>query len=239
MSRLWTLLRADARNIAREPPLWASALLPWAFALALRFGFGDLVDFAAPWVDLEVYRLHIAAFLVVTPAMMIGWVVGFLLLDERDEKILAAIEVTPLGRDGFIRYRMVLPTLLALVVGGAVHLCAGLVAPGLLPASAAILLASLAAPLLALFLVAFADNKVEGLAMAKLGSLVVFSPFLAALVGGRWWSVAHLLPGTWSLRVFSGELAGLSALAAVACGLLLTVGYGAWLLRRIGAQIER
>ncbi len=239
MSCLRTLLRADARNIAREPPLWASALLPWAFALGLRFGFDHLVDFASPWVDLELYRLHIAAFLVVTPAMMIGWVVGFLLLDERDEKILAAIEATPLGRDGFIRYRMILPTLLALVVGVAIHLCSGLVTSGFLQATAAILLASLAAPLLALFLVAFADNKVEGLAMAKLGSLFVFLPFPAALVGGRWWSVAHLLPGTWSLRVFSGELVGLSALGAVACGLLLSAGYGAWLLRRIGAQIER
>lgn len=239
MSRLRSLLTADARNIAREPPLWASALLPWVFALGLRFGFVDLVLLASPWVDLELYRLHIAAFLLVTPAMMIGWVVGFLLLDERDEKILAAIEVTPLGRGGFVRYRMVLPTVLAILVALAVHLCAGLVAPGLVPVAAAILLSSLAAPLLALFLVAFASNKVEGLAMAKLGSLMVFLPLLAAVVGGRWWGVAHLLPGAWSLRVFSGELTGLASLAAIACGLALSVGYGAWLLRRIGRQIER
>jgi len=221
MTRALHLLRLDARNIAREPPLWACVVLPWVVACALRLGLPAISDFAAPWVDLGLYRPHIAAFVLVTPAMMIGWVVGFLLLDERDENILAAIEVTPLGRAGFIRYRLVLPTLLTIVTAALVHLCAGVLTPGLGPTAAAIVLSSLASPLLSLFLVAFAANKVEGLALAKLGSLMA------------------LLPGIWTVRVFSGEVRGLAAVGEAGCGLLLGALCGLWLLRRIGRRIER
>ena len=220
MSAWASLLAADARNIAREPPLWACVLLPWLLALGLRFGFASLEELTAPWIALGELRPHVAAFAVVMPGMMIGWVVGFLLLDERDDGVLAAIEVTPLGRGGFTRYRLLLPTLLTLVTAALVHLCAGVLAPGWGPTLTAIVAASAVAPLVALFLVGFAGNKVEGLALAKLASLLV------------------LLPGWWTMRMFTGGLDPRS-LAELAVGLSLAALAGAWLLRRVDRQIER
>ncbi len=243
--KIRVLLVADARNIAREPPLWISVLMPWVLALGLRFVMPMVSLVAAPWVDLELYRVHIAAFLLLIPSMMIGWVVGFLLLDERDERVFAAIEVTPLGRGGFLRYRMAALMIVVALTSAGVHICAGLVQISLGATLVAALLASLSAPLLALGLVAFAANKVEGLAIAKLGSVLVMLPILGSLVGGRFASVGLALPGGWALRVLELELEGAGAESAgsvvvqLGIGLVLATLYGALLLSRAGRRVER
>ncbi len=38
--------------------------------------------------------------------MLIGWVTGFLLLEDRDDGPLLAVDVTPIGKCGFLAYRV-------------------------------------------------------------------------------------------------------------------------------------
>ena len=47
---------------------------------------------------------------------LIGWVTGFLLLEDRDEGTLLALDVTPVGKSGFLLYRVGVTATLAVAL---------------------------------------------------------------------------------------------------------------------------
>jgi fluoroquinolone transport system permease protein len=109
---------------------------------------------------------------LMTAPGMVGMVIGFLFLDERDARTLTALRTTPLSMRQYLLYRVALP----LVLGTASTLI-GYPLTGLTPLSLTTLLpivvvASLSAPLLALVLAVAAPNKVAGFAVVKVLNLV-------------------------------------------------------------------
>jgi fluoroquinolone transport system permease protein len=61
---------------------------------------------------------------------------------------------------------------------------------------------ALEAPIVALFLAAFAENKVEGLAFSKMLGLMYLAPFMAYFVDSHWQYLAGILPPFWITKAF-------------------------------------
>ena len=66
-----------------------------------------------------------------------------------------------------------------------------------------ILIASLEAPLMALVIAAFADNKVEGFAFSKGAGIFYFAPLAGYLLETNWRYLAGVLPTFWVPEVFA------------------------------------
>ena len=49
---------------------------------------------------------YLAPIVFVLPALLIAWVTGFLMLEDRDDRALLALDVTPPGKAGFLAYRV-------------------------------------------------------------------------------------------------------------------------------------
>ena len=132
-------------------------LIPKAHdALLVSAGFD-----AAPY-----YPLVMSGYLM-TASGIVGMVVGFLLLDERDAHTLTALRVTPLSMRRYLAYRVTVPLLVATA-----STLLGYSMIGITPLPFSSLLAisvvgALSAPLLALVLATAAPNKVAGLAVAE------------------------------------------------------------------------
>lgn len=197
------LLRADALNVSRDPMLMIGivmSLLP----VPLIVIFGPLAETAAhETFGITGVARMLGALAVLMPGAMLGWVTGFMLLEDRDEAVLMALETTPVGRNGFIAYRLVVTIVLTLIVSAGIGF---FVLPDL-PWTTAFLMAIITAShavLTALFLLAFSANRVEGLALTKLINLALLAP-LAALIAPPWRHLAAIVPAFWI-----GEMAGLS-----------------------------
>ncbi|WP_322446026.1 hypothetical protein [Robertmurraya mangrovi] len=65
-----------------------------------------------------------------------------------------------------------------------------------------ILLLALKAPLVALFVAGMAKNKVEGLAVSKVASILLLVPFAFYFVDGGWKYFAGILPPFWTVAAF-------------------------------------
>lgn len=234
--RAQALLRADARNVARDPVLMVGIVMSIAPALLLAV-FGPTAESAgqAAFGFAGTGRI-LGVVAVLLPGGMLGWVTGFLLLEDRDEAVLTAIEMTPLGKAGFIAWRLGLCAALVFALSLST-VFAALPGSGLAVAFGMALLVAGYGTLVALFLVAFAGNKVEGLALTKLANLGLVAPLLALLPSPLRYLAAPLPP------FWIGEMAGLapdalwSPLAfllgcatAAALGLLL----GRLVTRRVG-----
>jgi fluoroquinolone transport system permease protein len=195
LRRIGPLLAADARSIWRDPILGVAlamclglapglaAFTPSIDALFLdQFGLPDASSFLAPMV-------------LVLPAMLVAWIVGFLLLEDRDDGALLAIAVTPVGQQQFFAWRSSVAAVLAALF--CVYGCA-FVVPGLpiIAVAGLALLIGAEAVAAAVVLPGLARNKVEGLALTKLTNFAAIVPF-AALLPAPWRYFGGIVPSYW------------------------------------------
>jgi fluoroquinolone transport system permease protein len=204
MRALKALGPIDLKSIHRDPllrwlvfyPLLITALIRWGVPL-LSVRLAEQFQF-----DLTSYYPLLMSFVLLVTPMLSGIVIGFLLLDQKDDQTLIALQVTPLTVNGYLIYRTIMPSLLSLVMTLVIFPLAGLVEVGFLPLLVAALGAAPLAPLYALFTAALAANKVQGFAVIKaLGVLLVF-PVIAWFVAPPWQLIFGLVPLYWPTKLF-------------------------------------
>jgi fluoroquinolone transport system permease protein len=194
----------DVHSVRRDALLRWMLFFPLLVALAVRFLVPALAArlLAVFAFDLRDYYMLFNSLLAMSMCLMLGMLVGFLLLDQRDDRTLTALQVTPLTLNGYMAYRVSMPMLLSIAATLLVLPFGGL-SP--LPGWALLVVALGAAPitpLTALVLAAFASNKVQGFALAKTMGVVFLPPILAYFLPGAWQWLFALVPTWWPARLY-------------------------------------
>ena len=232
----------DVKSVARDSMLRWLIGMPLVFALVFRWGVPVLDAWLAERYGFDLGPLYplLTSFLVLMVPTLLGAVVGFLLLDHRDDRTLTALQVTPLTVEGYLAYRIAVPMAASVPVMMACIAIADLVTMGVVPSFVAAVQAAPAAPLYALFVAAFAANKVQGFALLKGAGVLTWPPIVAWFVSSPWQVAFGIDPLYWPLKVFWMLDAGepgvwLYFLAGVAFqGLLIAI-----LVRRFKTVISR
>lgn len=208
---------------------------PLLLALFVRF----LMPFAADEVlerftlDLREHYTFIMSFIIQLSPFMLGVMAGLMILDEKDENILAQIAVTPLSASGYIAYRLLSPMIISLFLTLFVVWFADLVTLEwrLLPV---VLLVCMHTPIVALFLGGIAQNKVEGLALTKGAGVVLFASLASYFIPSNWAHLAGFFPTYWISEAFVAAIDGsIQAYAlAVGAGFIVSGAYLYLLLRK-------
>jgi fluoroquinolone transport system permease protein len=229
---LSTLIHADSRLVWRDPLLAWVLLLPLGLAALFRVLIPRVAEAlsAAVGFDLVPYYPLIMGGYVMTAPGIVGMVIGFLLLDERDARTLSALRVTPLSMRRYLAYRVTLPLLAGTattLIGYPLIGLTGLPMMTLVPIAA---VAALSAPSLALVLAIAAPNKVAGFAVVKLLNTINLLPIVAFFVPPPLQYIAGVLPAFWPMRalwsagagepfvryLFVGSIVGATAIAIAA-----------------------
>lgn len=161
---------------------------------------------------------------------IMGVLLGFSLLENKDENTIMNIQATPVELSGYTMFKIIYVYVLAIfsniiMVGGlklfasdkyvvdygnaTVHLLDA-ISYGQIIVFA--LVASLIVPTIALILASIAKNKVEGFAFMKSGALFILIPMLAllnAFQDGKQY-ILGLLPNFWTIKPLLNEALGLS-----------------------------
>src|SRR4030095_6652844 len=175
----------DATSVRRDPLLRWIVSLPLLIALLVRFFLPVIIGRLENTLHFsfgDFYQAIADYALLITAPVMCGMVIGFLLLDERDDRTLLALRVTPLPPGGYMAWRLSLPLLLSVAVALAAYRLAGLSQPGIPELLVCALATSPFAPLVALALAVFAQNKVQGFALVKASSVFQMAPLVAYFV---------------------------------------------------------
>lgn len=190
----------DLRLLRRDGLLLYVAASPLLLAGLLRWELRSLTERLAPTIDLTAYYpLIMAAFWLVLPTIF-GLMASFFILDERDEQVLLALRVTPLPAWVYLAYRVASALLLNLVTVFLSYWIVGIVRLSLGQLTAIALLMALNAPLFALLVVSFAEDKVKGLTLVKGFGLLTFLPAATPFVGRGWELALALIPTYWPLK---------------------------------------
>jgi fluoroquinolone transport system permease protein len=233
----------DARNVARDSMLRWMAIFTPAFGLLFQFAVPPIADMLHQQFrfDLVAYYPLLMSFLPLVAAGMIGTVVGFLLLDQRDDQTLMALMVTPLSLGDYLRYRLSGLMLLTAVSGAVMVPLAGLSETTALQVVVTAMTAAPLAPIYALFLGTFAANKVQGFALAKAVGVVLVPCIVSYFVTGPWQSAFGVVPHYWALKVFwlfDGG-ATVSALVHAIIGLVWQAVLLMWLVQHFSRVVRR
>lgn len=206
--QLATIIRGlssnDARQIQRDSLMAGLIILPLFYALILRWLLPFMTDqFAERFAMQEYYALIVSyLFVAVTPAL-VGSVIGFLLVDERDEHTLKALLVTPMPMSTYLLYRIVASMVLSMGLLLLAVQFVGVTPVLPLPMLLISLVASIIAPLTALFFVGFAENKVQGFAMLKIIGVFGLAPVAAFFIPAPWQDLVGLVfPIYWPVKAF-------------------------------------
>jgi fluoroquinolone transport system permease protein len=236
-----TLGPVDLKNVRRDSLLvWALAL-PLVMALVIRTLVPEVAALLQAQFAFDLapyYSLIMSAFVLMTPTT-VGMVVGFLLLDERDNQVLFALLVTPVSLIGFVLYRLSAPVILSIVMTLIGYPIAGLTPIAPFDLLMVALLGAFNGPLVALFLAGFAENKVAGFAILKLLNGVLMLPIAAFFVEERLQAVAGIIPAYWPLKVFWLAAAGHGYGWYLAAGFAANLALLALLLRRFAIFVRR
>jgi fluoroquinolone transport system permease protein len=206
MKNLAKLITSGFTLIRRDPMLLLLLFAPWLSGAALGLGLpllAPLVSSAFHYDITRWYKLADMLNLMLTP-MMAGMLSGFLMLDERDEGVGVYYSVTPIGGAGYLVSRLALPVLWSIVVAPLLMAIFSLSHPSLLRIVAVAAIGGLAAAAQALLLIAFAGNKVEGLAVSKMMGLILLPVVIPFFTKSPWTTFAGVFPAYWMGAMLDG-----------------------------------
>ncbi|MDO7785722.1 hypothetical protein [Desulforamulus aquiferis] len=241
MSYFKAFMVNDFKNIGRDSLLLFMLFMPWLLVILMR----SLIPVIEQWLFSNYqfilqpyYPLIIGVFIILQIPMIFGLVFGFLLLDDRDDRVLTALQVTPVAVGGYALYRFVSIVLLSIIyIMLAIPLTGLAQVPLSFSIAAAALLGSFFAVFVMLLLISLADNKVEGLAIMKGMGFILLGPVAAYFIDSKWQLLLGILPSYWPAKAYWLISDGQESWPYLAAGFVYMSLILVWLTRRFQEKL--
>lgn len=185
----------------RDRMLFAACLAPVLAGLLFRFAIPLLETVLMDWFRLPAvlppyYALIDIFFAMLSPAMFC-FVSAMVSLEETDEKTAAYLFVTPLGRKGYLAARFCMPAIAAFLVTAVLLPVFRLTALSLADTVWLSAAGALQGVIISLLIVTFSSNKLEGMAVSKLSSLMILGAAVPFFIKHKVQYAVSLLPSFW------------------------------------------
>ncbi|PKP09381.1 MAG: hypothetical protein CVU09_11940 [Bacteroidetes bacterium HGW-Bacteroidetes-4] len=198
MNKYLAIIIADLKNTRRDPTLLLMLWVPLLIWVAVRFGIAEI----ALWVpDLVAYYPALLAFFSLLIAVFPGFLVSFLLLDEKDKQLFSVVKVTPVSLSGFLLTRIVFMVVLGFVFSVGLLVFNGLLKLPWHAIAIMSLLSALQVPIFVLLISAVAKNKVEALTLLKVANVVIFIPAVLFFISSGWINLLGIFPAFWVYKL--------------------------------------
>lgn len=197
-----TIFIAEIKGMFRDRMYSFFAIYPVIFGAVGYFVTDMLRD------DGNIMAANIVAMmLIVVTGYVFGALIAFTLLDDKDDKVLMSLKITPVEVKHYIYVKMIVG-----MVFGFLATLILLLATNFLPDAnflviiAVSLLGAVQVPSVVLIVNSFSDNKVEGFVVMKLSGLVIMFPLIGFFVTGGVQYLLGVAPGYWAGRIVELEL---------------------------------
>lgn len=184
------------------------------FMLVYPFIFGAIGRYLLPVVAentgfvIAFYADLILVVLALIIPTVYGAILGFSIMDDREDHILSSIKVTPLSLHHFLSFKVVMVSLFSFLSSIFVIYFSDI---GGLPMRSIVsisFLAALSAPMTGLLINAFSKNKIEAFAIMKgLGTTILFPILSLFFFDGKEFFFSFV-PGFWPAKAISTLIRG-------------------------------
>lgn len=201
-----TFIVSELKKWMRDPLMTFMLFYPLFFGVVGRYLLPMIAD--ASGFQLARFADLILVILTLLTPQMFGALIGFSILDDRDDHILTSIKVTPLTVFQFLSFRVVLVLFLTFIACSFVMWFSNIWALTWGQIFTISFLASLSAPLTGFFINALAQNKIEGFAMVKGSGAILLFPMIAIFIFDKKELFFSFAPGFWPAKAISSIVRG-------------------------------
>lgn len=182
-----------------------SCIAPVLCGILFKFGIPEaeklLTGYFKSTEILFPYFALFDLFLSLITPMMFNFAAAMVILEEIDVHISGYLAVTPLGRRGYLIARLGIPSVFSFLFTMAISDVFSLISVRLETLLVTAIVASLHGLIIALMIVSFSGNKLEGMAVTKLSSLMVLGIMVPFFITERIEYLASPLPGFWMAKI--------------------------------------
>ena len=192
----------DFKNIIRDKFLvYAAIAMPLMVIVISRIILHWIAPTLKNTIPLAGNYAMIFMLFVTTIPLVYGFIVAFLILDERDEHLLTVLRVMPISRNSYLIYRMLFLSLFSFIVMLIFPPLSGLLENtqfSYIQYIPIALLFTLLTPFSALMVSSFATNKVQAFAIFKISGTVFLIPLFIFLITDNLKYIFAPIPNFWA-----------------------------------------
>jgi len=192
------------KQILSDNMLWIILIVPLLAAMALGIGIpyveSLLVEYYQQAILVDYYLLFDLIMIIMT-SYMFCFVSALVVLTERDENMLIYTAVTPIGKTGYIFSRLGLPMIISIPISLILLFTFKLTTWSFLMAILISLSSGLMSVAVALFIISFSHNRVEGIAMGKLAGLLLIGLFIPFFMIDKSQYLFSFFPSFWIAKL--------------------------------------
>lgn len=193
------------RVIWQDRMLVACLFAPVLIGAFFRFGIPAVEQLLREYLKMPqvlspYYLLFDLMLLVMTP-LMLSFAGVMVMLEELDNGTAKYLMVTPLAKGGYLASRIALPTAVSVPYGFAALTIFGLSKMDVALSLGCAVFAAVVSVIVSMFVVAFAKNKVEGMALIKLSGFLIMGFIVPFFISSPMGYLAGVLPSFWLGRL--------------------------------------
>lgn len=185
----------------RDRMLSAACLAPVLIGFLFRFAIPYLEIILTEWLDRPAilspcYILIDLLFTMLSPAMFC-FVSAMVSLEEADEKTAIYLFITPLGKAGYLSARLGIPAAAAFIITVILLPVFKLTSLSLIDVLLFAAAGTLQGVIVALLILTFSSNKLEGMAISKLSTLTILGAAIPFFIKNNIQYLFCFLPSFW------------------------------------------
>jgi len=194
-------IKSEIGKIKNDSMMLFMLFAPLLFGLIGRYlipGLAEVNDF-----DILLIADYVLVGLAIMMPLLYGALIGFSILDDRDDNILMPIKVSPLSIHQYLSFRLVMSFILSFAAVIFILWFADIVVFRVKDLILISLLASLSAPVIGLFINVIAKNKIEGFAIMKGVQIILLIPLISLYFTNFKELFFAVVPGFWPTKIIS------------------------------------
>ena len=219
----------DFRLVFRDNSLKIFILLPLLILLVIRYGVPYV---AGVYAGLQSYVFVILMLATLQGAIAFGFIYSMVLVDEKDSGVAKVYGILPVSKFWFVAFRLIPPFILAQLSTVALLSVEPFYHLPLLSVLVYSALAGLVAPLMALFVAAAAENKIEAMTWQKIFNLPLFLPVFAFFIPASFTFVFAIFPTFWTYQGFNLLIEGKNAAGYLLIGFVYNISLILLMIKR-------
>ena len=197
------------RFMAKDMMLLAAGASPVLIGFAIGFGIPAIERLLVKFTGLSqvltlYYGLFDILFSAITPAMFC-FVAAMVMLEEHDDHIDRYLFVTNLGKKGYYISRIILPAMLGFVITCVVLPIFCLTKMTVVKVLFLALSGTLQGVIIGMLVVNLSSNKLEGMALTKLASLLMFGAAGAYFLETPYSYLLFFMPSYWTGMMITND----------------------------------
>ena len=192
--RTLIILSSDLKNIFRDRSLSVILFVPFIFLAILRI-LPPLYESYLP--VMTAYRTHIlSAFCIISSGLM-GFIMSFIFLEEKDQQLIPVFQVMPMPASYFLFCRTLTILLFGFIGNFFLIEFSNMIAVNTGKALLLSLAASFTGPSSTFLITALAKNKIEGVTYFKLFNSLLLMPIAGFFIASKFSLLFGIIPYYW------------------------------------------